>query len=57
MLIRARDLAGFSLEAADGDVGRVHDLQIDDQRWAVRDIVVDVGHWLTGRMALASAPR
>lgn len=52
MFIRASDLWGFAIGAADGGVGRVHDLQVDDQRWAVRDIVVDVGHWLTGRMAL-----
>src|SRR5262245_57633702 len=52
MLVRARDLWGFGIGAANGDIGRVHDLQVDDRRWAVRDIVIDVGHWLTGRLVL-----
>jgi hypothetical protein len=25
---------------------------VDDRRWAVRDIAVDVGHWLLGRLVL-----
>jgi hypothetical protein len=52
MLVRAKDLWGFGIGAANGDIGRIHDLQVDDRRWAVRDIVVDVGHWLTGRLVL-----
>jgi hypothetical protein len=47
MLVHASSLFGFEISAADGEAGRVHDLQVDDRRWAVRDIVVDVGDWLT----------
>jgi hypothetical protein len=28
-----------------GRSGRVNDLQVDDRRWAVADIVVSVDHW------------
>ena len=52
MLIPARDLWRFEVRAVDGDIGRIHDLQVDERRWAIRDIVVDVGHWLTGHLAL-----
>jgi len=37
------------LHAADGDIGRVHDLYFDDRRWTVRYLVVDTRHWLPGR--------
>lgn len=47
MLIQAGDLWKFSLSTVDGRVGRVQDLQIDDRRWTVSDIVVGLGHWLT----------
>jgi hypothetical protein len=47
VLIQAGDLWKFSLSTVDGTVGRVHDLQMDDRRWMVSDIVVGVGHWLT----------
>ena len=46
MLIQAGDLWKFSLSTVDGAVGRVEDLQINDRRWIVSDIVVGVGHWL-----------
>ena len=46
MLIQAGELWKFSLSTVDGAIGRVEDLQIDDRRWIVSDIVVGVGHWL-----------
>src|SRR5438445_9306589 len=42
------------LHAADGDIGRVHDLYFDDRRWTVRYLVVDTRHWLPGRRVLLS---
>jgi hypothetical protein len=47
MLVPASSLFGFEISAADGVGGQVHDLQVDDRRWAVRDIVVDGGDGLT----------
>ena len=47
MLVPASSLFGFEISAADGTAGQVHDLQVDDRRWAVRDIVVDGGDGLT----------
>lgn len=52
MLIRSGDLWRFRVRAVDGDIGRVQDLQVDDRPWVVRDIVVDVGHWLAGHLVL-----
>ena len=47
MLVPASSLFEFEISAADGAGGQVHDLQVDDRRWAVRDIVVDGGDGLT----------
>ena len=52
MLIPTGDLWRFGVRAIDGEIGRIHDLQVDDRRWVIRGIVVDVGHWLTGHLAL-----
>jgi len=52
MLIQASDLERFSLSAVDGPIGRIHDLQVDDQGWVVSDIVASVGHWLTERLII-----
>lgn len=50
----AKDLLGYSIHATDGDIGKVIDLYFDDERWAVRYLVVDTGGWLTGRKVLIS---
>jgi len=47
MLVAASTLLEFEISAADGPGGQVHDLQVDDRRWAVRDIVADGGDGLT----------
>ena len=51
---RAEEIYGVTIEAADGDAGRVNDLYFDDQKWIVRYIVVDTGGWLGGRRVLLS---
>jgi hypothetical protein len=52
MLIPTRDLWRFGVRAVDGEIGRIHDLHVDDRRWSVCDIAVDAGHWLTGHLVL-----
>jgi hypothetical protein len=54
MLHTVDDLLGFTIHAVDGDIGRVHDLYFDDQRWTIRYLVVDTRHWLPGRRILLS---
>lgn len=54
MLRRARDLQGYAIGAADGDIGDVRDFLFDDRSWTVRHIVVDTGRWLPGRRVLIS---
>jgi hypothetical protein len=54
MLRNLRELFGFAIMATDGEIGRVHDFYFDDQAWAVRYLVSETGHWLTGRLVLIS---
>ncbi len=46
MLRHVKDLQHYTIQAIDGDIGRVHEFYFDDQRWAVRHVVVSTGHWL-----------
>jgi uncharacterized protein YrrD len=52
MLYRLEKLLGASVAGSDGEFGRIKDVYFDDQRWAVRYLVVDTGNWLTGRKVL-----
>jgi uncharacterized protein YrrD len=53
-LRNAKDLLGYAIRATDGNIGTIADLYFDDERWAVRYVVVDTGGWLTGRKVLIS---
>jgi uncharacterized protein YrrD len=48
------EVSGFAIGATDGAIGKVKDLYFDDERWTVRYLVADVGHWLAGRSVLIS---
>ena len=49
MLLLARQMAGASIEASDGRVGKLCDFLFDDQKWCIRDLVLDSGTWLNRR--------
>jgi hypothetical protein len=54
MLRSLRDLHGYHVRAADGDVGRADDFLFDDERWTVRYAVVDTGGWMEEALTLIS---
>lgn len=54
MLYRAKTLQGYKLNSRDGEIGQVKEFYFDDQRWTIRYLVADTGHWLTGRQVLLS---
>lgn len=54
MLRAITDLTGYTIAATDGEIGSVERLLFEDDRWAVRHIVVDVGSWLGDRRVLLS---
>lgn len=43
-----REVVGYAAAARDGEVGRIDDLLIDMDSWAVRQVVVDTRKWLPG---------
>jgi hypothetical protein len=54
MLRSLKDLEGYTIAATDGDVGRVVDFLLDDERWTIRYLVVETGGFLDGRRVLVS---
>jgi sporulation protein YlmC with PRC-barrel domain len=54
MLRSIKQLQGNALGASDGEIGHVKDFYFDDQKWAIRYVVVETGTWLTGRAVLIS---
>lgn len=54
MQIHGNKLLGFSLGAADGEIGKVTDIYFDDSAWLVRYLVIETGNWLFKRKVLIS---
>ena len=42
----------YEIEASDGTVGRVTDFLLDDKTWAIQKLVVEAGHWYSGKEIL-----
>jgi uncharacterized protein YrrD len=47
-----RAIAGYRVEAADGEMGHVKDFIIDDQTWTIRYLEVETGSWLNRKRVL-----
>jgi sporulation protein YlmC with PRC-barrel domain len=52
MLLAMSAINGFAVAAEGGKIGKVSDFLFDDRTWKLRWMVVDTGHWLTGRKVL-----
>jgi len=54
MLRSIKDMENFAIRATDGTIGHAMDFLFDDEKWAIRYLVVDTGTWLPGRKVLIS---
>ncbi len=45
-------IAGYHLHAIDGQVGTVRSFMVDGKTWAIRELVVEAGHWYAGKTIL-----
>jgi len=51
-LYKLGPLTGYSLQARDGEIGKLKQIYFDDQYWTVRYFVVHTGGWLLGQDVL-----
>ena len=54
MLKSITHLQGITIQATDGDIGKVDQFYFDDETWAIRYLVVNTSRWLDGRLVLIS---
>jgi sporulation protein YlmC with PRC-barrel domain len=47
-------VTGYHIHATDGNIGHVADFIVDDEKWALKNMVVDIGNWLPGKQILVS---
>lgn len=42
-------VTGYAIQADDGAIGHVTGFMVDDKSWAIRELVVQTGHWYAGK--------
>lgn len=47
-------ILGYHIHAADGSIGHVENLLIDDTAWAIRYLIVNTRNWWSGKQVLVS---
>lgn len=45
----AVEVTGYPIEALDGKIGHVRGFLVDIRSWAIRELVVEAGHWYSGK--------
>ena len=51
----SREVLGYHIQAADGQLGHLSDFLVDDRTWAIRYAVVDTSNWWFGKHVLLAS--
>jgi hypothetical protein len=54
MLTNVNHSIGCTIQATDGEIGKVAEFYFDDLNWTIRYLVVNTGNWLAERLVLIS---
>lgn len=49
-----KSLTGYSMEATDGDIGKVDEFYFEDTTWVIRYLILKTGNWFLYRQVLIS---
>jgi len=47
-----KEITGYTLNASDGDIGKISGMLVDEKNWAIRYLIIDTGHWWSGHQVL-----
>lgn len=50
----SKSVAGYHIQAVDGTIGQVTGFMVNAKSWAIRELVVETGHWYFGKKILIS---
>jgi len=48
------EVAGYHIHSMDGDIGHVSSFLVDDKSWTIQELVIETGHWYSGKEILIS---
>jgi sporulation protein YlmC with PRC-barrel domain len=47
-------VSGYHIQASDGEIGHIEDFIIDDEKWAIRYLIINAQNWWPGKEVLVS---
>jgi len=50
----AKAINGYQVQTSDGAIGHVTDFVMDDENWAICHLLVETGHWFSGKEIVLS---
>jgi len=53
-LLSTQSMSGYHIQTTEGSIGHVTDFMMDDQSWEIRHLVVETGHWFSGKEIVIS---
>jgi len=48
-------MSGYHIQTSNGMIGHVTDFVMDDKSWAICQLVVETGHWFSGKEIVISS--
>jgi hypothetical protein len=45
-------VTGYHIQSVDGEIGHVKSFMVDDKSWAIHELVIETGHWFSGKEIL-----
>jgi len=45
-------VTGYHIQSVDGEIGHVNSFMVDDKNWAIHELVIETGHWYSGKEIL-----
>ena len=50
-------VTGYGIETSDGTIGHVRDFMVDEKTWVIQHLLVETGHWYSGKEVLISTEK
>ena len=47
-----QEVIGYNIQSVDGEIGHVSSFLVDDRSWAIHELVIETGHWYSGKEIL-----
>ena len=47
-----QEVIGYNIQSVDEEIGHVSSFLVDDRSWAIHELVIETGHWFSGKEIL-----